>query len=157
VAESDDRWPFGETDGGPASRPLVPVLEGVLIAVLADDAAAAHARETLLAAGFGAQDLRLYTGAQIVAYDDEFRANRTLTGRVVGAVVDDRDAMGRYVEYGRAGRAALWVRVPEREDANRVVRRLADEDTVHIWYHGRDRVEEIPMAPRPADAPEGRA
>jgi hypothetical protein len=147
VAGSDARWPFGPTDGTPASRPLVPVLEGVLVAVLRDGDAAEHARQALAARGVADDDLRLYTAEQIVAYDEEFRATRSFTGRVVGAVADDRDAMTRYVEHGRAGRAALWVRVPEREDANRVVRHLADEDTVHIWYHGRDRVEEIPMVP----------
>jgi hypothetical protein len=120
-------------------------MEGVLIAILRDEASGQHARAMLCERGFGDDTLRLYAGAQIVAYDDEFRARRSLTGRVVGAVVDDREAMSEYVDYGHEGCSALWVLVPDRDDANSVVRWLADEETVFVWYHGHGRVEAIPM------------
>ena len=58
----------------------------------------------------------------------------------------DADSMAQYVEFGREGRSAVWALVPVREDANRVVRKLADEKTLFIWYHGHDQVETIPMA-----------
>jgi hypothetical protein len=144
-----DRWPFGTTDGAPASRPNVVDMEGVLIAILRDDAAGEQARAMLCDRGFDDDALRLYRAEQIVAYDDEFRTGRSLTGKIVGAVVDDRVAMSEYVLYGREGCSALWVLVPERDDANSVVRWLADEDAVFVWYHWHGRVEAIPLRDRP--------
>jgi hypothetical protein len=146
MAAPEDRWPFGATDGGPESRPLVVDMTGVLIAILESTAAAEHAKAVLSEHGFDDQTLRLYTGEQIVAYDEAFRADRNLGERLVGLVVDDREAMERYVEYGRNGGAALWVLTPTREDANKVVRWLVDEKTQYLWYHSKDGVETFPMA-----------
>lgn len=146
MAEREDRWPFGASDGGPADRPLVVEMEGVLVAILQSDAAGAHAMASLAALGFDDGRLRLYTSAQILVYEEEFRSDRTLTGRLIGGFVDEGDTMAQYVEFGREGRAAVWVLVPQREDANKVVRCLSDEQTLFIWYHGHDQVETIPMA-----------
>jgi len=146
VVESEDRWPFGSSDGGPESRPLVVKMEGVLVAILESDAAGEHALASLEELGLAADHLRFYSSAQILVYEEEFRSDRTLTGRLIGGFVDDADSMAQYVEFGREGRSAVWALVPVREDANRVVRKLADEKTLFIWYHGHDQVETIPMA-----------
>jgi hypothetical protein len=145
MAVRDLPWPFGDSDGGPASRPRVVRLEGVLVAVLEDGPAGERARAALVDR-VGEDGLRLYDGATIVAYDEEFRAARGLAGRVAGAVLDDRPTMGRYVDYGREGRSALWVRVPTPEDADAVVRLLSDHPVLHIWYHGHDGVETLHIA-----------
>jgi len=121
-------------------------MEGVLIAIFESDAAGEHGLATLRELGIDDQHLRLYSSAQILVYEEEFRSDRTLTGRLIGGFVDDADSMAQYVEFGREGRSAVWALVPEREDANRVVRKLADEKTLFIWYHGHDQVETIPMA-----------
>jgi hypothetical protein len=140
-----DRWPFGTTDGGPASRPKVVDMEGVLVAMLRDVSAGEHAYATLRARGLAEAELRLYSAQQILAFDDEFREHRTITERVIGAVVDDREVMNDYVAFAQDGCAALWVLVPDRDDANAIVRALADEDAVFVWYHGHGRIEAIPM------------
>jgi hypothetical protein len=145
VVDPGDRWPFGTTDGKPESRPKVVDMDGVLVAILRDTAAGERARAELIDRGHDDGALRLYTPAEIVAYDEEFRANRSLTGKVIGAVVDDRDTMSEYVAYGREGAAALWVLVPDRDDANAVVRALADLDARFVWYHGRGRIDAIPL------------
>ena len=121
-------------------------MDGVLVAILENDAAGQHAVEALSELGFSDSDLRFYSSEEMLVYEEEFRSDRKLTGRLVGAFVDDADSMAQYVEFAKEGRSALWVLVPEREDANRVVRKLADEKTLFIWYHGKDRVETIPMA-----------
>jgi hypothetical protein len=149
MGDSTDRWPFGTTDGTPASRPKVVDMDGVLVAMLRDDAAGEAAAAMLGARGYDDRRLRLYRADQIVGYDEEFRDTRSLTGKVVGAVVDDREAMAEYVAYGREGCSALWVLVPDRDDANAVVRALADQPTVFVWYHGHGRIEAIPMDPGP--------
>jgi hypothetical protein len=146
VAEPDDRWPFGETDGGPLSRPIVVDLEGVLVAILADASTGERAMASLSERGYSDRQLRLYTSEQILAYEETFRTNRGLAGRVVGALVDDGESMAQYVQYAREGRAALWVLVPDRDEANRLVRLLADHAVLHIWYHGHRRLEILHMA-----------
>jgi len=146
MADRKDRWPFGASDGGPADRPSAVEMEGVLVAILQSDVAGQHAMDSLAALGFDDGRLRLYTSAQMLVYEEEFHSDRTLTGRLIGGFVDDGDTMAQYVEYGREGRAAVWVLVPRREDANQVVRCLAGEQTLFIWYHGDDQVETIPMA-----------
>jgi len=146
MADAAERWPFGSSDGGPESRPLVVEMEGVLVAIFESDAAGEHGLAALRELGIDDQNLRFYSSAQILTYEEEFRSDRTLTGRLIGGFVDDGDTMAQYVEFGREGRSAVWALVPLREDANRVVRKLADEKTLFIWYHGHDQVETIPMA-----------
>jgi hypothetical protein len=48
-----------------------------------------------------------------------------------------------YFGYARAGRSALWVRVPDRDDAKRAVRHLIDYDVLHVRYYGDDGQEDI--------------
>jgi hypothetical protein len=143
VAERELGWPFGSTDGGPASRPLVVHLEDVLIAVLDDDAAGARALEALREHGFADERLRLYSSEQIVAYDEAFRAERGLTGKVVGTIVDDNPLMGAYLRYGQEGCSALWVQLAHRDDATQVIRSLDDLGLRQVWFHGRRGVETL--------------
>lgn len=145
MTKSADRWPFGSSDGGPDGRPLVVEMEGVLVAIFDSDTAGEHALGALRELGIDDRNLRFYSSAQILVYEEEFRSDRTLTGRLIGGFVDDGDSMAQYVEFGREGRSAVWALVPVREDANRLVRKLADEKTLFIWYHGHDQVETIPM------------
>lgn len=145
MGERGLKWPFGPTDGGPASRPLVVDMENVLVAILADSDGADRATAALLEFGIGADHLRRYTSDQILEYDRQFQANRGLSGRLVGTVVDDKESMAQYVAFARAGHAALWVLVQDRDEANRVIRLLADHDVVFVWYHGPGGVETINM------------
>ena len=91
MAKSDDRWPFGSSDGGPESRPLIVDMEGVLVAICENDAAGEHALAALSELGIDAAHLRFYSSAQILRYEEEFRSDRTLTGRLIGGFVDDVD------------------------------------------------------------------
>ena len=66
-----------------------------------------------------------------------------MTQRVVGALTDDRGTIELYFGYAREGRAALWVRVPDRSDANRALRHLADHEVLHLRYYGHYSQEDI--------------
>jgi hypothetical protein len=143
VAERELGWPFGSTDGGPASRPLVVHLEDVLIMVLPDDDAGHRALEALREHGFPDERLRLYTSAQIVEYDRAFRDERGLAGKVVGTIVDDNPLMGAYLRYAEEGCSALWVQLAHRDDATQVIRSVTDLGLKQVWYHGRRGVEAL--------------
>ena len=101
--------------------------QGFLVLIFEDAAEAGLAKAALQDAGFAEGDLRVYSGEQILADHDRYLAQRSLTQRVVGALTDDRGTIELYFGYAREGRAALWVRVPDRSDANRALRHLADQ------------------------------
>ena len=143
MAERELGWPFGSTDGGPASRPVRVHLEDVLIMVLPDDDAGLQALDALREHGFPDERLRLYSSEQIVAYDKAFRDERGLAGKVVGTLVDDNPLMSAYVRYGEEGCSALWVQLAHRDDANQVIRSLTDLGLRQVWYHGRRGVEAL--------------
>jgi hypothetical protein len=145
VAERELGWPFGSTDGGPRSRPLVVHLEDVLVMILPDDAAGARGLELLRAQGFADDRLRLYTSEQIVAYHEEFRSERGIAGKVVGTIVDDNPLMGAYVRYGEEGCSALWVQLAHRDDATQVIRSLTDLGLRQVWFHGRRGIETLKL------------
>ena len=143
VAERELGWPFGSTDGGPQSRPLVVHLEDVLVMILPDDAAGAQALELVNQHGIADERLRLYTAAQIVSYNEEFRAERSLPEKVVGTIVDDNPLMSAYVGYGEEGCSALWVQLAHRDDATSVIRSVTDLGLRQVWFHGRRGLETL--------------
>jgi hypothetical protein len=120
-------------------------LEDVLVLVLPDDAAGARALELLREDGFADERLRLYTSEQIVEYNQEFRSERSLTGRLVGTVVDDNPLMSAYVRYGEDGCSAVWVQLAHRDDATQVIRSVADLGLRHVWFHGRRGIETLDL------------
>ena len=143
MAEPRPKWPFGESDGGPGSRPLVVDLENVLVSVLANNAEGERALQSLRTFGCADENLRLYTSEQILAFDEIFRSDRGLKDRVVGALIDDTDSMAQYLVYARDGCSSLWVLAEGRHDANRVIQHLADHEIIYVWFHGKRGVETI--------------
>jgi hypothetical protein len=138
-------WPTGMSDQDPAARerPLVFNPQGFLVAILEDADQAEQAKATLAAAGFADRDLRVYSSQQILNSWERFQAERSLAQRVAGAVTDDPDTIELHLGYARAGRAALWVHVPEDDDAKRAVRGLADHQVLHFRHYGHDSQQDI--------------
>jgi hypothetical protein len=134
---------MSDQDPAARDRPLVFNPQGFLVAILEDADKAEHARAALADAGFADTDLRVHTSQQILDSWDRFRAERSVTQRVVGAVTDDPDTIERYFGYAREGRAALWVRVPDEADAERAIRRLADHQILHFRHYGHDRQDDL--------------
>ena len=137
---SDDGviWPTGMTDRDPdlSSRPLVFNPQDFLVAILEDASRAEDAAAALREAGFVDEDLRIYTSEQILEDRKRFLEQRSVPGRLVGAITDDPETIELYYGYAREGRSALWVHVPEESDAQRVFRCLADRDYLHIRHYG---------------------
>jgi hypothetical protein len=138
-------WPTGMTEHDPPARarPLVFNPKGFLVAILEDAGQAERARAALAAAGFAQEDLRVYASQEILDSWERFLVERSISQRAVGAVTDDPATIERYFGYARAGRSALWVHVPDRDDADRVVRRLADHQVLHVRYYGHDGQEDL--------------
>jgi hypothetical protein len=138
-------WPMGMSDQDPslANRPLLFNPRGFLVAILEDDDHAERARAALRAAGFADRDLRVYTSQQILDDHQRYLAQRSLARRAVGAVTVDQDAIKRYLDRAREGRAALWVHVPDDADARRAVRCLANHPVLHLRHYGQERQQDL--------------
>jgi len=134
---------MSDQDPAARDRPLVFNPQGFLVAILEDADQAEQARAALADAGFADRDLRVYSSKQILDSWERFQAERSLAQRVVGAVTDDPDTIERYFGYAREGRSALWVRVPDEDDANRAVRSLADHQVLHFRHYGHGSQQDI--------------
>ncbi|HKQ00813.1 MAG TPA: hypothetical protein VJ735_10830, partial [Actinomycetes bacterium] len=117
--------------------------QGFLVAVLEDTDQAEQARAALVDAGFADRDLRVYPSQEILDSWEHFRAGRSLAQRVAGAVTDDPETIDLYFGYARAGRAALWVHVPNDDDADRAVRDLADHQVLHFRHYGHNSQQDL--------------
>lgn len=126
-----------------STRPLVFNPEGFLVAMLEDDDAAEEARAGLEDAGFASDDLRVYKSKEILEDHKRFLAERSMTRRVVGAITDDPASIELYFGYAQAGRAALWVHVPDERDASRAIRGLTDHKVLHVRHYGKETQEDI--------------
>jgi hypothetical protein len=140
-------WPWGmsDVDPDPSSRPWVFNPHGFLVAVLDDAAEAERASAALGEVGFDERYRRIYTGAQVMDERQRFVAQQSPGRRLVEKLTIDAKAVDRFLAYAREGRAFLWVRVPEREDANRAIRGLSRHKVLHFRYYGDSGVEDVPM------------
>ena len=147
MTEKDVVWPWGMTDQDPdpASRPWVFNPRGFLLVVLEDEAEARRAGEALEAVGFSESERRIHPGAQVIEERERFLAQRSTAQRLVEKVTIDTEVLHLLLDYARAGRAFIWVRVPERADANRAIRGLSANNVLYFRYYGDAGVEEIRM------------
>ena len=147
MTENDVVWPWGisDQDPDPASRPWVFNPRGFLLAVLEDDAEAQRAGQALDAVGFSEHERRVYGGAQVLDERERFLAQRSTAQRLVEKVTIDNEVLHLLLDYARAGRSFLWIRVPDRADANRAIRGLSANNVLYFRYYGDAGVEEIRM------------
>ena len=140
-------WPWGMTDRDPdpASRPCVFNPFGFLLVVVDDDDEAERAGAALEQVGFTAEEHRSYSGEQVIRDRDRFHAQQSAARRLVERVTIDNDAVQLLLDYAHAGRAFLWVHVPERSDANRAIRGLSANKVLYFRYYGDAGVEDIRM------------
>ena len=126
------------TDRDPdlSSRPLVFDPQGFLVAILEDASRAEEGAAALREAEFADEDLRIYTSEQILGDRERFLEQRSVPGRVVGAITDDPETIELYYGYAHDGRSALWVHVPDEGESKRAIRCLADYDYLHIRHYG---------------------
>ena len=147
MTDNEVVWPWGmtERDPDPASRPWVFNPVGFLLAVLEDDAEAERACAVLEEVGFTEGQRRTYTGEQVLRDRERFHAQQSAARRLVEKVTIDTEVFNLLLDYAHAGRAFLWVHVPERDDANRAIRGLSANKVLYFRYYGDAGVEDIRM------------
>ncbi|HEX2048631.1 MAG TPA: hypothetical protein VHF27_12765 [Acidimicrobiales bacterium] len=145
MADNEVVWPWGmsDRDAGPASRPWVFNPRGFLVAVLADNEEAERAAVALGRAGFPEGHRRIYPGDQVVDERRRFVAQQGPGRRLVEKLTIENDVVEMFLDYAENGRSFLWIRVPQREDANRAIRALVGHRVLHYRYYGDNSVEDI--------------
>ena len=136
-----DETTFPMDVGGddPRSRPWNYRPEGYLVEIIADIREGIRAEAALVEAGFAPKDIKLYTGEQILENQVEYVRRRSVMTKLVAWIVAE-DVEGRelYLASARAGRCAMWVRIPDEGRVPEALRVLADFDCLHARYYGRD-------------------
>jgi hypothetical protein len=134
VDEDKTTFPMDVTD--PSSRPWKFRPQGYLVVILADTDEAQRAESALVGEGFAHQDIKLYTGKQILENHEAYIGRRGIASKVIGAVADDDEGRELYLSYAREDRSAMWVRIPDEGDVPKALRVLADCDYLHTRYYG---------------------
>jgi hypothetical protein len=147
MADDQVVWPVGTTDQDPdlSVRPLVFDARGFLVAILTDADEAQRAAAALRSVGFLDRELRIFTGQQVLDDHTRYTEQKSLARRVVTAFTDDPETLDLYHRHARDGRAALWVRVRDDDEANRAIRGLAGCATLHIRHYGHHRQSDFSL------------
>lgn len=127
-------FPMDVTD--PSSRPWTFRPQGYLVAILADTEEAQRAEAALVEGGFAPEDIKLYTGKQILDNHDLYIGRRSVVSKAIGAIADDAEGRELYLSYAREDRCAMWVRIPDAGNVPKALRVLADHDYLHTRYYG---------------------
>lgn len=136
MQQDDTGFPMDVTEDHPSTRPWNFPPEGYLVVILADPDEGQRAETELVRKGFSPRDIKRYTGDEILKSDESYRRRRTVVSKAFGAVGDDVEGRNLYLAYGREGRCAMWVRLPDQDNVPKALRVLADFDCLHVRYYG---------------------
>jgi hypothetical protein len=89
--ESENAFPMDFYVRDPSPRPWKFRPKGYLVVILSDAEEGQQAEADLVSNGFAPQDVKLYTGKQILENYEVYVSRRTTTDKVVGSIVDDSE------------------------------------------------------------------
>ena len=136
MAEPHD-WPLEQPAKGTV-RPWYVTATGYLAVLFREHEEAERAQRGLQEHGVPEQDLRLYGAEETLRLWSRVEEERSILAKAVAALVADRPARERYLSNARSGGSALWIVVPTKERADRLVGLLADWRYVSMRYFGED-------------------
>ena len=137
MAEADATW---------ASKTLFGTFypKGYVIAVVEDGAAADPIVDAVRAAGFGGEDVRVWSGEEVLATHDRFVKERNPLQRIGGVFPSEEAAiLQEYLESARAGNRFLTIHAPGHADAARVAAVLADQPIAVARHYGDRTITDL--------------
>ena len=118
---------------------------GTLVAVAADDAAAAEIVEAARKAG--APDAHLLENTEVIARDAHRKVDQgpvsALFQKLGALVSDQRPLQDRYVEHARAGHPMIVATAPDEETANRLWQVMRDRGANDGTWFGPRVIHEL--------------
>ena len=144
--EEGIRW-LMDFDRKPGRGPnLVFRPQGFLVVMLVGADEARAAASALMDAGYAEDELKLYTGEEILANYQRYVDDRTVPERLAGVVTDDVEGRDLYLSYAREGRSALWVWIPEEQSVQKALRILSDYPYLHSRYYGAHGMHDVHLS-----------
>ena len=134
--EDETVFPMDIFDRDPSFRPWNFRPQGYLVVILADLEEAQRAEMALVQNGFAPQDIKLYTGEQVLKTHERYNQQRGVASKALGFFGEDVEGRELYLGYARENRCAMWVRIPDEGNVPKALRTLADYDYVHSRYYG---------------------
>jgi hypothetical protein len=134
--QNENAFPMDFYVDDPSPRPWKFQPTGYLVVILTDTEEGQRAEGALIAAGFNARDVKVYTGKQILENYDVYMDRRNIKDSIAGAVIDDSEGKALYLSYAREGRSALWLRLADEYQVRKAMLVLADSDYSHARYYG---------------------
>jgi hypothetical protein len=139
MGTDETTFPMDVGDDDPSSRPWNYRPEGYLVEIIADIQEGRRARAALTDAGFAPQDIKLYSGRQILDNQVNYVRRRSVITKLVAWIfAEDVEGRELYLAYARQDRCAMWVRILDEGRVAKALRVLADFDCLHARYYGRD-------------------
>jgi hypothetical protein len=136
-------WPMDKPPTGHNRRPWTFSTRGYLEVLFTNSDEARRAYADLQERGVPAADMRLYVAEEILRNEAHLLEGRSWLAKLVDALTGDHQARRRDVANTRAGGAALWLYAPNRHDANRLLRVLADHDIFYVRHDSDEGVREM--------------
>jgi hypothetical protein len=120
-----------------------------IVSVFADRAAAESAASSLKEAGFGADDIRTWDGADVAANHDKYVAERGLLQKI-GSLFpsEEHDVLNDYIEQARAGATFLTVYTPEEGQRQTAAPIVADAGGTLMRYYGNNTITNLTLDDR---------
>lgn len=139
MGEDETTFPMDVGDEDPSSRPWNYRPEGYLVEIIADIQEGRRAEAALTEAGFAPEDIKLYTGKQILDNQAVYVGRRSVITKLVAWIfAEDTEGRELYLAYARQDRCAIWLRILDEGRVAKALRVLADFDCLHARYYGHD-------------------
>ena len=135
-------WPPEQSAKG-TLRPWHSTAVGYLAVLFADPEEAQRAQRGLQQQGVSEGDLRLYDGEETLRIAARLQQERSILAKAIKEIVVDHRAEERWLGNARAGGSLLFVFVPSKERANRMVGLVADYQYGSLDYFGEHGVEVV--------------
>lgn len=121
---------------------------GYVVAVLEDQEGATAAAGALQETGFGADEVRVWTGPEVLANHEEFQKRRGPLQRLGGLFAsDEKEALDGYIENARQGHAFVTVHAPGTEEMERARGVLAAHRAHNMHHYGPSVMTDLSSHP----------
>lgn len=121
--------------------------KGCVVGVMDDESGARAAVADFHAAGFAYEDVRLFTGDEVLGIDAQIRSQQNPVQRVLMRVTggtDEGTAMQMFLDEARAGHHIVIVRVGDRDTPDPRVRPIMQAHHAHsIRVYGKATIAQV--------------
>jgi hypothetical protein len=118
--------------------------KGYVVAVIHERANIDHARAALESGGFAREDVRVFTGAEVLEIDRRYHEQAGLVQRIAGHIAsDERTAGQEYLEEARQDRHIVTIHATTTEQVHAAQSILKEHSGHLIRYYGKLAITDL--------------